>query len=226
MLETLKVIGEILGYAAGAAILYILFFIRDRFKKHPGTIKKNDVGIYKAVYEEMSLLMATGADRVYILEFHNGTEFSSNILQWKLSCTYELARNGVSRMQDRLQNIMASTLPLYLSTFYSERDEQLLDGVSRADICHHCQSCNRQCTYKFDIDDMNESSLTAELKLQGIYGMFQVGIRNSSGSLIGILGLDYTKVEHWITVNESEGDIPHTLKSSAMKLARIWENKK
>jgi len=227
MSDIIKVTGEIIGYASGALLLYLLYFLQNKLKKkHPDTIRKADVETYRSVYEQLSLLMITGADRVYILEFHNGTDFSSSTLHWKLNCTYELVRNGISRMQERLQNIKASSIADYIHTFYSDRDEQLLPGVKRADACALCTSCKRECTYTFDIENMNEDLLAAELDMQGIKGMFQVGIRNSKKGLVGILGIDFCKSEHWKAVQGDEFDIPHTLKETAMRISRIWEGKK
>lgn len=221
-----KTVGEILGYAIGALTLYFLWYIKEKIKKHPDTIAKDDVKVYRSIYEQLSILFVTGADRVYILEFHNGTDFSSSILQWKLSCTYELVRNGISRMQDQLQDIKASSMADYLETFYSEKDEMLLDGVKRATVCKLCTQCERKCTYSFDIEDMEENHLSAMLKMQGIYGMYQVGIRNGKGSLVGILGLDYCNKEHWDLIKDDEVEIPHKLKEVSLQISTIWEKTK
>jgi len=222
-----KVIGEISGYTLGALILYLLYFIQKKIKtKHPDTIMEQDIKTYKSIYEQLSILLGTGADRVYILEFHDGTDFSSSVLQWKLSCRYELVKNGISRMMERLQNLEASSIADYIGVFYTSGNETLLTGVAKAKTCELCTLCKNECSYIFDLDNMVEGLLVAELEMQGIFGMIQVGIRNRKGNLIGILGLDYCSYDTWNAIKDEQEDIPHTLKEISNRITRIWETHK
>ena len=56
--------------------------------------------------------------------------------------------------------------------------------------------------------------------------LYQIGIRDRNNRLIGILGIDYIKKEHWEVVKNTDEEFAHELKTVMTKIVRIWEDKK
>ena len=54
------------------------------------------------VYTALNYLIEeTGADRAYVMEFHNGEHYFSGRGQQKFSCTYEVVGHGISTESER-----------------------------------------------------------------------------------------------------------------------------
>jgi hypothetical protein len=69
---------------------------------------KRDIGVYRDLTE---LLVAVGADRAFVMQFHNGTYYVNKGNQMKMSCTHEIVREGISREQEDMQDILLSRFP-------------------------------------------------------------------------------------------------------------------
>lgn len=73
------------------------------------------------------------ADRVYIMQFHNGGYFYTNSPMQKASVTYERNSDGLERIADKFQNILVSHHNWYLTEiinnkmFYVNLDEGMSD---------------------------------------------------------------------------------------------------
>lgn len=73
------------------------------------------------------------ADRVYIIQFHNGGNFYTNTPMQKGSVTYERNSDGLERITDKFQNILISNYNWILAEtiagkmFYTNIDEQIDD---------------------------------------------------------------------------------------------------
>lgn len=73
------------------------------------------------------------ADRIYIIQFHNGGYFYTNSPMQKASVTYERNSDGLERISDKFQNILVSHYSWYLTEtinskmFYNDLDHQMSD---------------------------------------------------------------------------------------------------
>lgn len=73
------------------------------------------------------------ADRIYIIQFHNGGYFYTNSPMQKASVTYERNSDGLERISDKFQNILVSHYTWYLTEtinskmFYNDLDHQMSD---------------------------------------------------------------------------------------------------
>ena len=67
-----------------------------------------------------------GADRAYILEFHNGEKYFSGRGQQKFSCSYEVVRHGISAESSNSQNHRISNYHTYISELVKEGDYSYL----------------------------------------------------------------------------------------------------
>jgi len=108
-------------------------------------------------------------DRVWLLEFHNGThKFSGKSLQ-KFSVTYEVANPGIAREGQTTQNIPTSLFSKFFKTL-SDKDYFIVNDVDKVNV--------------------NNSSLQSFFESRGTKSFFAIGIRNIENFLIGVLCLE------------------------------------
>lgn len=117
------------------------------------------------------ILDETGADRAYVLEFHNGEHYFSGRSQQKLSCTYEVVSEGISVESHSIQNIR-------VSNFHG-----LVKSIAQGETfkCKDIEKYN---------DDM---SFKAFLQGKGVQSMFARPVKTLNGKIIGIIILEYVK---------------------------------
>lgn len=117
------------------------------------------------------ILDETGADRAYVLEFHNGEHYFSGRSQQKLSCTYEVVSEGISVESHSIQNIR-------VSNFHG-----LVKSIAQGETfkCKDIEKYN---------DDM---SFKAFLQGKGVKSMFARPVKTLNGKIIGIIILEYVK---------------------------------
>jgi hypothetical protein len=58
------------------------------------------------------LMVQTKADRAFVVQFHNGTYYINKANQMKMSCTHEIVKEGISREQENLQDVILSRTPI------------------------------------------------------------------------------------------------------------------
>jgi hypothetical protein len=109
------------------------------------------------------------ADRVWIVEFHNGVHTFSGKSVQKFSVTYEVVSPGVAREGQTTQNIPTSLFSKFFKTISDEI-------VFRVDDVTNVNS--------------NNSSLQSFFESRGTKSFLALGIRNIENSLIGVLCLE------------------------------------
>jgi hypothetical protein len=123
------------------------------------------------VYTALSYTMEEmGADRAYVLEFHNGGHYYSGRGQQKFSCTHEIAEEGISRECDHSQEHRVSNYHDYITELINNKEFKYLD-----------------------INDVPDSSFLFLLKRSGVQSIYNVPIKTLNGKIIGILGVDFVK---------------------------------
>jgi hypothetical protein len=130
------------------------------------------------------------ADRCYLLQFHNGSNFSSRQPMWRLSCTHESCRPGVSYISPLMQNVMASNLWEALGSVYGLSEAP---GISRIppDVERTCSCEPPKGAVKYDMEEMVESQVKSTLRSFGVQHMLYTGLFDAGHNLIGIIGADY-----------------------------------
>lgn len=137
------------------------------------------------------------ADRVWVLEFHNGNyTFTGRGLQ-KFSVTYEVVSPGVAREGTTTQNIPTSLFSRFFNSINN-------DGVFKVE----------------SVNEVNEknSSLQSFFESRGTKSFIAIGIRNIENLIVGVLCLE--SITHKLSF--SEKDIIN-LKSDANILAGYLE---
>ena len=128
---------------------------------------KHNENVYAALnfaLEEM------GADRAYVLEFHNGIHYFSGRSQQKFSCTYEIVQEGISTECQASQDHKISTYHTYISELVK----------------------NEKFEYT-DIKHIEDHVFGGLLRHKGVKSIYNVPIKTLNGKIIGILGVDYVK---------------------------------
>lgn len=125
------------------------------------------------VYTALTFLLdEMGADRAYIMEFHNGEHYFSGRGQQKFSCTYEAVDSGISVECENSQNHRVSNYHLYI--------KELIE--------------NGQYVYT-EMSDIEDRSFLKMTQDKGVSAICNVPIKTLNGKIIGILGIDYVKAE-------------------------------
>lgn len=77
----------------------------------------------QAVHDYLTeLRLELKADRAQVWQFHNGNTFSNSNPIWRLSCTHESCRLGISHEIMELQGILASTMTPIASVLFGTLD--------------------------------------------------------------------------------------------------------
>jgi hypothetical protein len=113
----------------------------------------------------------TEADRVSILEFHNGEHYFSGRSQQKMSCTYEVVGDGISVEAHSLQNIR-------ISNFH---------GLVKCISQEKTFACKDISIYDEDL------AFRSFLQAKGVKSLFARPIKTLNGKIIGVICLEYVK---------------------------------
>lgn len=163
-----------------------------------GKLNKATQNVISNLNSDLSALRGEfKADRAYIFEFHNGSQFASKLPQWKISQTYEKVRNGITHEGGNLQNIYASLIwDDFLKVFFiTSAKEKIPQGFTKYVNTPACKiGCILPRTvYLITVNDMDLSlgPVKAMLQRQGIYYMLVTPIMTIHANTIGFIGLDY-----------------------------------
>lgn len=168
------------------------------------------------------LRIYTNADRAYVLEFHNGSEYLSRFPQWKLSQSYEKNAPGISYEGYEFQNIPATLIwDDYLKIFFDENTE-LPNGITKIKADNKCPNiCGEKSIFIIDVEKLNYDlgPLRNILEKRGVKILFQVPIFSKiNKSIIGIVGLDFMDYIDINNVNEC------LLCKFSSQLSFLWGN--
>jgi len=162
------VISAIIGASATIASVIISKRAKKITQRDPILSEtQNNENIYAALD---FLMKEMGADRAYILQFHNGGYYISGRSQQKFSCTHEIAQPGISKECEFSQNHIVSNFHSYVSELTSEGKFAYVD-------------CEK-------VDDR---LFAAMMNNKGIKSIYNVPIKTLNSQVIGILGVDYIK---------------------------------
>lgn len=120
-------------FLAGAFICYKVFKSRvDNFlASFQGSVSSKvpkqsqvDLNILKRMEEIKELL---NADRIHVYEFHNGEHYANGRSALKVSCTYEVCRVSVTRVQKENLSIPISCMPKYIAAILDSQVNYVAD---------------------------------------------------------------------------------------------------
>jgi hypothetical protein len=217
--ETLNFIG---GGIVVSFLLGLLWKIRRGFRKATGvgwstecSLDKRDAVQNSEIYTELvGLRVLTNADRAYVLRFHNGTEFLPSHPAWKLSCTHEIVKNGVTYEAAKLQNVLVSLIPNIINPILTGSSSAAGIVVPECPECPFQQKCLRENkrVVVAHVDEMESSFCKHHLQTQNIRTSVMCGIA-IGGSVFGIVGIDICGI----------GSTPEQIVDMTQKVCRATE---
>lgn len=88
---------SVLTGVVSAATAVIGMWLKIKYDEKKSKELNYDPSAHGNIISALNFVMEkTEADRVYIMEFHNGEHYFSGRSQQKLSCTYEVISEGIS----------------------------------------------------------------------------------------------------------------------------------
>jgi hypothetical protein len=101
----LDIISVLTGVVSAATAVFGMY-LKMRYDEKKSKEFSYDPRLHSNVISALEYTMQkTEADRVYVLEFHNGEHYFSGRSQQKLSCTYEVVSEGISCESQTIQNL-------------------------------------------------------------------------------------------------------------------------
>ena len=163
-------------------VLLAIAFFSFLFRAQIGKVINDYDPVKKQAYlseqvndELAKILDYSGADRVYIFQFHNGISFYNGQHAQRFTCTYEIVSKGTSKEAGNLVNLQVSVFSWFIT--------QTLEG----NMCYT------------DTQDIPDYTTRYTLHAQGIKSIKVLPIIKN-GKVIGLIGVDYVK-----TYNETLG---------------------
>ena len=169
---------------------------KKEFENIPIKVKKQ-VSVDTEITEAMdNLKEQLNADRIQIYDFHNGGHYSNGRSALKLSCSYEVCRNGIQPKQSQLQSIPISCISKFTNKILNDE--------------------------KFEVKNLEETKeempatyqLKRDMQLNSFY---DIAIKNSKNEVIGFLAVQFVKNPYSV---KSEKD-----KEAILKLKFLIEEK-
>lgn len=107
------------------------------------------------------------ADRVKIIQFHNGGNFYTESPMQRASITYERCSDGLERLSDKMQNVLVSNYTFYVKSV-------IAGGL-----------------YEYDIKDIDDLATRSLLESFGTQSHCAVPLWDKQQHLVGVLCLDW-----------------------------------
>ncbi len=227
----------LIGTGIGLAILGVLAAIvrksRKWIIKRAASIlqghypKKKDAEQNQDVYTELVELRAlAGADRTAVIRFHNGTEFLPANPIWKISCTHEVVKSGVTYEAESLQGLLVPRISPLIDPVITGKPDS--DGVSLSTFCSGCRlrpNCDEDNKYivVVQIDELTGGYGKFLFEGQNVKTLVMVGMINH-GNVFGIVMAEFCDAK--VSDPEALEAIGKHVCQSAWRLQYLFQNKK
>ena len=163
---------SVLTGVVSCATAVVGMWLKLKFDERKSKQLNYDPNLHGSVISALEFTMSeTEADRVYVMEFHNGENYFSGKSQQKLSCTYEVVSEGISCEYAKLQNIRVSNMHSMVQEIAKE-EPFLCDSIDG---------------YSQDI------SFKSFLQEKGVKSMFAQPVKSLNGKILGIIIIEYVK---------------------------------
>lgn len=154
--------------------IYLKHLLDVRTKEKEDVVRlthQNDVVLYDKLEE---IRVHLGADRAYIVQYHNGAYYKSGQSMLKSSMTHEVAAPGISREIAGAQNLPMSLFAESRAKFYEGKNIHVPD---------------------IDAPDIEESLRQMYLG-RGIKSSYTFAIKDLKGRMMGALAVNYVTEKH------------------------------
>jgi hypothetical protein len=149
--------------------------------------------MYEALIE---LRMKVEADRVHIIQFHNGDKFIAGNPIWKMTCTHETCREGVSFEAKNIHAMPVSQLTCELSWLWdrvwNNAGPMTPAGIVRVKCAANCKPCPQELkVILINTESLPPSFFRTTLEARGTrFGMSSPVVVGDM--IVGYIAVDYT----------------------------------
>jgi hypothetical protein len=143
-----------------------------------------------------TLLTATGAARIYVFRYHNGTPSYNGVPFMFHTQTHEVIRPGVTRVINLSQRLPTS-----------------INSQLNSEFTH------KSCVIMNNLDKNPDGSMYWFWQSRGSYAMVRCGFYTANGDLLGFVGADYLDP---ITDSKLQIDVP-TIQSGAKVIGKLFD---
>lgn len=145
----------------------------------------------------IELRALTNCDRAFLLRFHNGDEFSPADDVWKLTCTHEVVRPGVTYEMIDIHGVVFSKMSKIVGPVLT--GESLDSGIGLCDLCRTCDSVDVCMRFNKHlvcglVSLMDDSFEKHQLQQQNVWGFAACGLARN-GCVFGVLGMHFCGAE-------------------------------
>jgi hypothetical protein len=178
----LDIISVLTGVVSCAAAV-IGVWLKLKFDEKKSKQLNYDPNLHGSVISALEFTKSeTEADRVYVMEFHNGENYFSGKSQQKLSCTYEVVSEGISCEYASLQNIRVSNMHSMVKYIAMEKPF----------VCEDVEKYG------------NDISFKSFLQEKGVQSLFAQPVKSLNGKILGVIIIEYVKEKRAWGVNAQE----------------------
>lgn len=144
--------------------------------------KSNEID--KIILETRASLKAS---RAYLLQFHNGSNFSTSSPVWKFSLTHETTDSATKSIAECSKDILVSNVLPFINPLFDSNN--LCDGITKITPNEEDELFN---VFKLSTNDLTHSTLRGFMLSRGISNLFFAPVLDGSNLPIGVLCIDYS----------------------------------
>ena len=147
----------------GSATALIVVWYRNHLSHNKGCKILSQIKNDKELLDKLEEIREDfNADRLTVLQFHNGGNYYTGKSIQKISMSYEVAASGIIRLQDSCQNISVSTFTTSLAPLFEkwcvEYYDILADFPNSLCKIHQITSGNKS-TYHWGLFDLDKKCI-------------------------------------------------------------------
>ena len=197
--EALQIIGSIGSVIILSAIALLFKRVRYWVSRLPFRVsiphypQRRDAEQNREIYMELVELRALAeSDRSYVLRFHNGAEFLPSHPAWKVTCTHEVVKHGVTYESAKLQGLLVSRVPNIIEPVITGSSSNPGVEVVQCPECPYQEQCvkSNKRVLVIQVDQMGGSYCKFHLESQNIKTVIVCGLAKN-GNVYGMVGVDY-----------------------------------
>lgn len=211
-------LGEVLGLALVAALLFLANWLRVWLSKWPPSLKRFTQA-NQAIHQILAeLRIHLDAQRVYLLQFRNGVKFDNNTPVFRLYMTHEVVGRGIGPITGQWSGILASQVTEIVRALFTGPN-----GFSAKLPCSDCaatKDCAKRefgATLLISVKALEEGYLKSMLIAQGTESLL-VAPMLDGGNVVGFVGADFFESKSDVATDACDR-IAYAAANSAYELA-------
>lgn len=179
--ETVKVIASM-----AAKVDEIQHLLDHNTERMAADIPKSNE-IDKVILEARASLKAS---RAYLLQFHNGSNFSTSTPVWKFSLTHESTDTATRSIANATRDILVSNVLPFITPLFDPSGIE--DGIERV---YGSGTSGNFNVFKLTTAALAHSTIKGLMLSQGVSELYYAPVLDAANRPVGIICIDYTNSE-------------------------------